>query len=185
MKNAIRWTSLGLVLTAGIFVGCERKKAVTEGAAAPASASDASAGVAGELCQTGDAVVKMKYNITPNAAWEPTVTSVRVYADARRNPNIGEEDIFASIQYPGQYPRQKNQHFELTVPNVTGGETILVQGYICSDGSGDCYPSDHDNPPSCAVAVKIKNNLKPACKPEFTWTGGSGNGGVICRAECN
>ena len=104
--------------------------------------------------------------------------------DARRNPNVGQEDIFARSNY-GQQPRQAGLSFDFPLPSVNPNETILVQGYMCAyGGSGDCYPSDKDNPPSCAAAVRIGPGHLPSCQPVFTWTGGNGPNPVICTAEC-
>lgn len=131
----------------------------------------------------GDVPLVLTFNVTPDPAWEPGA-DVTMAADARRSPDLNQEDIFASRRYPGPSPRVAGQRQSLTLTDVRVGEKILVQGYICSDQSSDCYPSDSDNPPSCAAEVHILGGLRASCQPAFTWTGGQGNGGVLCRAEC-
>jgi hypothetical protein len=131
----------------------------------------------------GNMRMTLTFNPTPSPAWEPGVP-ITLDADARRSPEIGREDIFAVERY-GQRPRSGGQLLDFTAVDVRVGEVILVQGYMCAyGGSGDCYPSDKDNPPSCAAAVRVLGGLRPSCSPVFTWTGGSGNGGVSCRAQC-
>lgn len=130
----------------------------------------------------GDVPLTLTFNATPSTDWQPGL-SVTLAADARRNPAIGQEDIFHSANF-GTRPRAAGQQFAFTLPNVRVGEKILVQGYMCAEGTTDCYPSDRDNPPACAAEVHILGGLRPSCQPVFTWTGGSGSGGVVCRAEC-
>lgn len=131
----------------------------------------------------GTMPVTLTYNVTPNPAWAPGET-VLLSADARRNPAIGQEDVFWRQSFPGTYPRVAGQTFPVAINNVRVGEKIIVQGYMCSQNSTDCYPSDGDNPPSCSVEVHVLGGFRPKCQPVFTWTGGSASGGVICRAEC-
>jgi hypothetical protein len=194
-----------LVCLAAILVGCEKHKSATEAmgltAAMQKPATDeettGDTGV-GENTEpngegnegetegqptSGTAHLRLTYNVTPNAEWQPG-QSVILYADGRRNPELNQEDIFGAVKFPGTYPRVAGQQFDFNLPDVKVGETILVQGYMCSEGTSDCYPSDKDNPPSCAVPVKIEPNFKPSCQPVYTWTGGSGNGGVLCHATC-
>ena len=132
---------------------------------------------------SGTLPLRVTYNVTPNAEWEPGL-NVGLSADARRNPNIGEEDIFAGIQFPGTYPRPSTQVLDFSAPGVKLGEKIIVQGYMCAEGTTDCYPSDRDNPPSCSVTVRVLGGYRPSCQPVFTWTGGSGASGVLCSATC-
>jgi hypothetical protein len=132
---------------------------------------------------TGSLSLLLTYNLNPNSGWEPGV-SVRLYADARRNPEIGQEDIFQVQAYPGLYPRPSTQRLNFSLNNVRVGEKILVQGYMCSDASSDCYPSDKDNPPSCVAEIRVLGRFRPSCQPSFTWTGGNGNSGVVCSADC-
>lgn len=131
----------------------------------------------------GDVALSLTFNVTPSDEWEPG-PAVLLYADARRNPEINQEDIFHAERFPGVYPRTPEQRFDFTLPDVRVGEKILVQGYMCAEGTTDCYPSDSDNPPSCAAEVRILDRLRPSCQPVFTWTGGEGAGGVLCSAEC-
>jgi hypothetical protein len=131
----------------------------------------------------GGANLNLTFNLTPSNDWEPGASLV-LYADARRNPNMGQEDVFGAVRYPGTYPRSTTQQLSFTIPGAQPGETVLVQGYMCSDQTSDCYPSDKDNPPSCAAQVPILPDLRPACQPVFTWTGGQSNGAVICTAAC-
>jgi hypothetical protein len=132
---------------------------------------------------TGTVSLRLTYNVTPDPSWQAG-RQVLLSADARRNPAIGQEDIFARAQFPGTYPRTAGQQFTFDVPNVRVGEKIIVQGYMCSAETVDCYPSDKDNPPSCSVEVHVLGNLRTSCEPVFTYTGGSADGGVLCRAEC-
>lgn len=131
----------------------------------------------------GNVQLRLTFNPTPDPSWRPG-ESVTLSADARRTATVGREDIFHSRRFPGTYPRVAGQQFDFTLPNVRVGEKVLVQGYMCSQDETDCYPSDRDNPPSCATEVHILGGLRPSCQPVFTWTGGSGVGGVLCRAEC-
>lgn len=129
--------------------------------------------------QQGDVPLTLTYNVTPDPDWNPNV-EVFLYANSRRNPNLNEEDYFAVVQFPGTYPREAGQQFDYTIPNVRAGETIIVQGLMCAaGGTGDCYPSDLDNPPTCSVQVEILNNFQPSCQPVFTWTDT-----VVCQATC-
>ena len=132
---------------------------------------------------TGTLPLRVTYNVTPNAEWEPGLNVV-LAVDARRNPNINEEDIFAGIQFPGTFPRPSTQVLDFSASGVKLGEKIIVQGYMCAEGTTDCYPSDRDNPPSCSVTVRVLGGYRPSCQPVFTWTGGSGAGGVLCSATC-
>lgn len=143
------------------------------------------AAVAGAVAAqpTGTLPLRLTFNVTPNAEWEPGL-NVRISADARRNPNINEEDIFARIQVPGTHPRPSTQVLDFSAAGVKLGEKIIVQGYMCAEGTTDCYPSDTDNPPSCSVTVRVLGGYRPSCQPVFTWTGGSGSGGVLCSATC-
>ena len=125
-----------------------------------------------------DVELELTYNVTPDAAWEPGLP-VYLYADARRNPEMYQEDIFAGTQFPGTYPREEGQRFPFVLPDVRAGETIIVQGYICAQGTTDCSPSDRDNPPSCAVKVRILWTFQPSCQPVFTWTENA-----RCRVKC-
>jgi hypothetical protein len=131
----------------------------------------------------GAVPLTLTYNVTPDPAWEPGL-GVLLYADARRSPELGREDIFQSVQYPGVYPRVPGQKFDFPLTGVKPGEKIIIQGYMCAQGTTDCYPSDKDNPPSCSVEVHVLGHQRASCSPVFTWTGGSGTGGVLCRAEC-
>jgi hypothetical protein len=131
----------------------------------------------------GDVKLSLTYNVTPNPSWQAG-QKVVLYADARRNPTIGQEDIFVNVEYPGTHPRTSGQRFDFTLPGVKVGEKVIVQAYMCSELGSDCYPSDKDNPPSCSVEVRILGNLRPSCQPEFTWTGGDGIAGVTCQAQC-
>lgn len=125
----------------------------------------------------------LTFNPTPDPSWNPGV-NVILSADARRNPNLGQEDIFSVERY-GERPRVAGQQFDFTAIDVRVGEKIIVQGYMCAaGGSTDCYPSDTDNPPSCSVEVRVLGGLRPSCRPVFTWSGGSPEGGVLCRAQC-
>lgn len=140
--------------------------------------------LAGAAAQpTGTLPLRVTFNVAPNAEWEPGLDVV-LAVDARRNPNIGEEDIFAGIQFPGTFPRPSTQLLDFAAPGVKLGEKIIVQGYICAEGTTDCYPSDRDNPPSCSVTVRVLGGYRPSCQPVFTWTGGSGASGVLCSATC-
>lgn len=132
---------------------------------------------------TGTLPLLLTYNVTPNPDWQPGL-SVFLYSDARRNPEINQEDIFWAEQFPGTYPRTAGQTFNVAIPNVRVGEKIIVQGYICAEGTTDCIPSDKDNPPTCSVEVHVLGNFRAKCQPMFTWTGGDANGNVSCRAEC-
>ena len=85
---------------------------------------------------------------------------------------------------PGTYPRPSTQVLDFSAPGVKLGEKIIVQGYMCAEGTTDCYPSDRDNPPSCSVTVRVLGGYRPSCQPVFTWTGGSGASGVLCSATC-
>lgn len=133
--------------------------------------------------KSGDVELTVTFNPTPSPDWQPG-SGVLLYVDARRNPEIGQEDIFAGQQFSGVHPRTAAQQFTFTLPGVKVGEKVLVQGYMCAEGTTDCYPSDSDNPPSCAVEVRILGKLRASCEPVFTWTGGSGSGGVLCEASC-
>jgi len=139
--------------------------------------------LAGAAQPTGTLPLHVTYNVTPNAEWEPGL-NVGLSADARRNPIIGEEDIFVNVRLPGTYPRPSTQVQDFSAPGVKLGETIIVQGYMCAEGTTDCYPSDRDNPPPCSVTVRVLGGYRPSCQPVFTWTGGSGFGGVHCSATC-
>ena len=132
---------------------------------------------------TGTVPLRLTYDVTPDPSWSPG-SSVLLYADARRNPAIGQEDIFAVQRFPGTYFRMADQHFDFYVQNVRVGEKIIVQGYMCSADTSDCYPSDSDNPPSCSVEVHVLGAFQPSCRPRFTWSGGSAEGRVLCQAEC-
>jgi hypothetical protein len=132
---------------------------------------------------TGSMALEPTYNVTPNPGWQPG-RSVYLYIDARRNPAPGAEDVFFSQQFPGAYQRAAGQRLSVPIPNVAVGEKIIVQGYMCAEGTTDCYPSDKDNPPSCSVVVHVLGGVRPSCQPVFTWTGGSGTGGVLCSAVC-
>jgi hypothetical protein len=187
-----KWLASSLVFSVVLaMAACERSR-LTEGNSGPgletAGTEDTTheekrKGKGNNENQPGTATLNLTYNVTPNPEWQ-CGQSVLLYADARRNPNIGEEDIFESIQFPGTYPREANQVLQFNVDNVNVGETIIVQGYICSEEGGDCYPSDRDNPPSCSVEVRILDNFQPSCRPTFTWTGGEENSGVVCQATC-
>lgn len=131
----------------------------------------------------GTMSVRLTFNPTPNAEWAPG-ERVLLSADARRNPALNQEDIFFRQVFIGSYPRGGPQMFDVPIPNVRVGEKIIVQGYMCSQDTGDCYPSDKDNPPSCSVEVRVLGGFRPKCQPVFTWSGGTANGGVICTAEC-
>lgn len=133
--------------------------------------------------QGKDVSVRLIYNVTPNGSWEPG-KKVLLYVDARRSAEIGKEDIFFSQQFPGTYPRSANQNFLVTLPGVKPNETIIVQGYMCAEGTTDCYPSDKDNPPSCSAKVQLLPPGNPSCTPTFTWSGGHLGGGVTCQASC-
>lgn len=131
----------------------------------------------------GNARMTLTFNPTPDPSWNPG-GDVILFADARRNPNLGQEDIFSVERY-GERPRVAGQQLDFTAINVKVGEEIIVQGYMCAaGGSTDCYPSDSDNPPSCSVRVRILGGFRPSCRPTFTWSGGSAEGGVLCRAQC-
>lgn len=132
---------------------------------------------------SGRLPLRLTFHVTPNAEWEPGL-DVRLSADARRTPDINEEDIFAGVQYPDSYPRPSTQVLDFSVPGVKLGEKIIIQGYMCAEGTTDCYPSDRDNPPSCSVTVRVLGGHRPSCQPVFTWTGGSGASGVLCTATC-
>jgi hypothetical protein len=130
-----------------------------------------------------DVPVKLTYNVTPHPSWAPGQRVV-LFVDARRSAELGKEDIFFAQRFPGVYPRGAGQTFEITLPKVKPNETIIVQGYMCSEGTSDCYPSDKDNPPSCGARVPIVPPGSAGCNPTFTWTGGHLGGGVICQASC-
>ena len=132
---------------------------------------------------TGPVTMRLTYNVNPHLSWQPGARMF-LYADSRRNPNVGQEDIFSAVQLPGTYKRNESYQFDYTANPVRVGEKIIVQGYMCAENTTDCYPSDKDNPPSCSVTVQILGGLRPSCQPVFTWTGGSRDGGVLCRAEC-
>lgn len=123
------------------------------------------------------------YNVTPNADWAAGEMAL-LSSDARRNPALGQEDIFWRQTFSGAYPRTPAQSFPVAVTNVRVGEKIIIQGYMCAQNTTDCYPSDGDNPPSCSVEVHVLGGFRPSCQPVFTWTGGSASGGVICQASC-
>lgn len=127
--------------------------------------------------------VRLTYNPNPNSAWAPGELVV-LSADVRRNPALGQEDIFFRHTPVGSFPRGGPQIFDVSIPGVRAGEKIIVQGYMCSKDSTDCYPSDKDNPPSCSVEVRVLGGFRPKCQPVFTWTGGGASGGVLCSAEC-
>ena len=128
------------------------------------------------------APLTLTYNVTPNGSGSPG-EKVILSMDVRRNPNLNQEDIFYRQVFPGTYPRTAGQQFQVMIPDVKGNDTIIVQGYMCSETTGDCYPSDKDNPPSCSVTINIQGN-RPSCQPYFTWTGGDKSGGVVCHTEC-
>lgn len=130
----------------------------------------------------GTASVRLVLNPLPAADWQAG-EAVVLSADARRNGNVGQEDIFWR-QVFGSFARGASQTVEAFIHDVRPGEKIIVQAYMCSQVGGDCYPSDKDNPPSCGAEVRILGNLKPSCTPTFTWTGGSAAGGVLCSAGC-
>jgi len=127
--------------------------------------------------------VRLTFNLNPNPEWAPGEL-VLLSADARRNPALGQEDIFFRQAFIGAHPRGGPQIFDVPIPGVRAGEKIIVQGYMCSQNTGDCYPSDKDNPPSCSVEVRVLGGFRPKCQPVFTWSGGGANGGVLCSAEC-
>jgi hypothetical protein len=138
---------------------------------------------AAAAAQPGPMIVPVTFNPTPSPAWNPNVP-VTLTVDARRSPDIGSEDIFAVARY-GQQPRVPGLVFDFSVPGVHPQEDIIIQGYMCAfGGTGDCYPSDVDNPPSCSVAVKVLPGRTPSCRPVFTWSGGQGGTPVRCSATC-
>jgi hypothetical protein len=128
------------------------------------------------------AFLTLFFSVRPDPAWAPGELAL-LSADARRDPAIRREDIFWRQAFPGAYPRAA-QSLAVSIPGVRVGEKIIVQGYMCSQNTTDCYPSDKDNPPSCSVEVHVLGGFRAHCQPVFTWTGGSASGGVTCRAEC-
>ena len=133
--------------------------------------------------QPGPMNVSVTFNPTPSPSWNPNVP-ITLTVDARRSPDIGQEDIFAVRQY-GQQPRQPGLVFNFAVPGVHPQEDIIIQGYMCAfGGNGECYPSDVDNPPSCSVVVKVLPGRTPSCRPVFTWSGGQPGTPVRCSAAC-
>jgi len=126
----------------------------------------------------GDVPLTITFNVTPDETWNSGL-DVTLSADARRHTEIDQEDRFGYVLYPGTYPRVAGQKLDFTLPDVTVGESIIVQAYICAEGTTACIPSEGSNPPICYTTVPILPGLKPSCQPVFTWTGN-----VTCTADC-